>query len=271
MTIISLIKNKNIVLIDCSYYIFHRYFATYRWFLFQKIDIGVDDIVDNEIFITAFYKHINNDIKKICKTWKINISNIILCNDCLRSDIWRNDIYDKYKATRVQKTNFNKKIFTIFEEYAKQLGIQKISSQRLEGDDVIYLSHKYIKKHISENNNIIIITNDNDFLQLIDHNVLIYNMQFKELKTRGFEDPNVDLLFKVIYGDRSDNIYKIGTCITKNNALVLAKMPFEKLILYIRENGLEDKFNLNMQLISFENIPLKYISNFNDNINIVIS
>jgi len=48
-------------------------------------------------------------------------------------------------------------------------------------------------------------------------------------------------------------------------------MPFEKLILYIRENGLEDKFNLNMQLVSFENIPLKYIDNFNNNINIVIS
>jgi len=271
MNTINLAKNNNIVLIDCSYYIFHRYFATYRWFTFQKIDISTDDIVDNEIFIRAFYKHINNDIKKICKMWKINISNIILCNDCLRSDIWRNDIYDKYKATRVQKTNFNKKIFTIFGEYVKQLGIQNISSQRLEGDDIIYLSHKYIKQNISNNNNIIIITNDNDFLQLIDYNVLIYNMQFKELKARGFEDPTVDLLFKVIFGDRSDNIYKIGACITKNNALILAKMPFEKRIQYIRENGLEDKYNLNMQLVSFENIPIKYIDIFNDNVKILIS
>jgi 5'-3' exonuclease len=271
MNTISLQKNSNIVLIDCSYYIFHRYFATYRWFSFQKINIPIDEIVYNDIFINAFYKHINNDIKKICKMWKTKVSNIILCNDCLRCDIWRNDIYDKYKATRVQKTNFNKKIFTIFEDYVKELGIQNISSERLEGDDIIYLSHKYIKNNLYDNNNIIIITNDNDFLQLIDKNVLIYNMQFKELKTRGFEDPKVDLLFKVIYGDRSDNISKIGSCITKENALVLSKMYPNDRLKYIKENDLEEKFNLNMKLVSFENIPDIYINNFNKNIKIIIN
>ena len=70
MNIVSLNKNNNIILIDCSYYIFHRYFATYRWFSFQKIEVDINDIVENEIFINAFYKHINNDIKKICKFWK---------------------------------------------------------------------------------------------------------------------------------------------------------------------------------------------------------
>lgn len=97
MNIINLNKNNNVILVDCSYYIFHRYFATYRWFSFQKINVEIEDIVDNNIFISAFYKHINNDIKKICKNWKTTIDNIVLCNDCMRSDIWRNDLYDKYK------------------------------------------------------------------------------------------------------------------------------------------------------------------------------
>ena len=264
MNIVSLNKNNNIILIDCSYYIFHRYFATYRWFSFQKIDVDINDIVENEIFINAFYKHINNDIKKICKFWKTKPSNIILCNDCMRSDIWRNDMYDKYKSTRTQKTNFNKKIFNIFGEYIKKLEIKSLSSDRLEGDDIVYISQKNIKDITDKN--IIIITNDNDFLQLVDKNVLVYNMQFKELKKRGFNDPVVDLLYKAIFGDRSDNIPKIGNSITKDKALTLAKMDEKDRLKFLRDNNLEEKFNFNMSLVSFEKIPKEHIENFNKNV-----
>jgi len=269
MNIININKDNNVILIDASYYTFHRYFATYRWFSFQKIEVSVDDIVDNEIFITAFYKHIQNDIKKMCKLWKTNTSNIILCNDCLRCDIWRNDIYDKYKATRTQKNNFNKKIFSIFNDHSKKYGIKSLSSDRFEGDAVIYLSQNYIKQKIKAK--IIIITNDNDFLQLIDTNVLIYNMQFKEVKKRGFDDPKIDLLYKAIYGDRSDNIPKIGTGITKDKALALAKMTDKQRNAFMKENELTEKFEFNMSLVSFEKIPDEYIKLFNKNININIT
>ena len=182
MNTISFNKN-NIILIDSSYYVFHRYFATYRWFSFQNIDVAVENIVNNEVFINAFYKHINNDIKKLCKKWNTNKNNIVFCLDCQRAEIWRNDIYNIYKATRIQKTNFNKKIFNIFNEHIKTLGFQYLSQYRLEGDDVIYLSQKMIKTQLELLNdseiNIIIIANDNDFLQLVDKNVHIYNMQFK--------------------------------------------------------------------------------------------
>jgi hypothetical protein len=64
MNIIKINKNNNIVLIDCSYYIFHRYFATMRWYKFQKdfIEIDVNKNIDNQVFINAFCKHIENDI-----------------------------------------------------------------------------------------------------------------------------------------------------------------------------------------------------------------
>jgi 5'-3' exonuclease len=222
-------NKNNIVLIDSSYYVFHRYFATYRWFSFQNIDVAVDDIVNNEVFITAFYKHINNDIKKICKKWNTSKDNIVFCVDCQRTDIWRNDIYDTYKATRIQKTNFNKKIFSIFSDYTNSLGFKYISQSRLEGDDVIYLTQKMAKTAIAaiaasaaSDIKVIIITNDNDFLQLVDTQTLVYNMQFKELMKRGFNNPKVDLLFKAIYGDKSDNITKIGAGITKEKAATRA-------------------------------------------------
>jgi 5'-3' exonuclease len=268
MNTINFNKN-NIILIDSSYYVFHRYFATYRWFSFQNIDVAVENIVSNEVFINAFYKHINNDIKKLCKKWNTNKNNIVFCLDCQRAEIWRNDIYNTYKATRIQKTNFNKKIFNIFNEYIKSLGFQYLSQYRLEGDDVIYLSQKMIKKHLDALNdtdiNIIIIANDNDFLQLVDKKVHVYNMQFKELVKRGYNDPKVDLLFKAIYGDKSDNISKIGAGITKEKALMLSNMLDIEREKYIKDNGYEDKFRLNMNLISFENIPTEYTDVFNNN------
>jgi len=272
MNTIYLNKN-NIILIDCSYYVFHRYFATYRWFSFQNIDVAVDDIINNEVFITAFYKHINNDIKKICKKWNTNKNNIIFCVDCQRTEIWRNDIYNTYKATRVQKNNFNKKIFSIFNDYIKTLDFKHISQDRLEGDDVIYLSQKMIKKQLEilkiNDINIVIITNDNDFLQLVDKNVHIYNMQFKELLTRGYNNPKIDLLFKAIYGDKSDNISKIGTGITKEKALMLSNMQDIEREKYIKDNGYEYKFRLNMMLISFDNIPSEYTEIFSNNIQMI--
>ena len=253
-------NKNNIILIDSSYYVFHRYFATYRWFSFQKIDVSIDDIINNDIFINAFYKHINKE-------------NIVFCLDCQRSDIWRNDIYNTYKATRTQKNNFNKKIFSVFNDYIKSLDFKYISQDRLEGDDVIYLSQKMIKTHIEsiKNLEIIIITNDNDFLQLVDKHVHIYNMQFKELMKRGYNDPKIDLLFKAIYGDKSDNIPKIGSGITKEKALTLCNMQDYEREKYIKDNGYEDKFKLNMKLISFENIPVKYTEIFSNNIKMILA
>ena len=271
MNIITLTKNNNIVLIDCSYYVFHRYFATMRWYKFQKNfpEIIIDKITENELFINAFYKHINNDMKKICKQWKTTINNIILCIDCLRCDIWRNDIYDKYKATRSQKPTFNKNIFSIFNEYVnKKLEMKNIYSDRLEGDDIVYLTHKYLKPKITSK--IIIITNDNDFLQLIDRNVLVFNMQLKELKNRGYHDAIVDLNFKAIYGDKSDNIPKIGPCITKEKAIALAQLSKTELNSYLIDNNLMDNYEFNMNLISFENIPQKYIDIYNINNKIIL-
>ena len=273
MNTIYLNKN-NIILIDSSYYVFHRYFATYRWFSFQNIDVSVDDIVDNDVFITAFYKHINNDIKKICKKWNTNKDNIVFCVDCQRTEIWRNDIYNTYKATRTQKNNFNKKIFSIFNEYIDSLNFKYLSQDRLEGDDVIYLSQKMIKSHLELSKindiDIIIITNDNDFLQLVDKRVHVYNMQFKELMKRGYNNPKIDLLFKAIYGDKSDNIPKIGSGITKEKALMLSNMQDNEREKYIKECGYEEKYLLNMMLISFENIPKEYKEKFNTNVKIIL-
>jgi len=137
-------------------YTFYRYFATYRWFTFKKIDIDPENIIENEVFIAAFIKHVDADIKKIVKKWNSSIENIIFCMDCSRCDIWRNDLYKEYKGTRVQSNNFNRNIFPILYDYIVKLGIKQINIERLEADDVIYLTQKHLKEKL-KNNDIVVI------------------------------------------------------------------------------------------------------------------
>jgi hypothetical protein len=95
-------------------------------------------------------------------------------------------------------------------------------------------------------------------------------MQFKELKKRGYDDAIIDLNFKAIYGDKSDNIPKIGTGITKEKAIALAKLSKNELHKYLVDNNFLDNFEFNMNLISFEKIPQKYIDIYNINNKIIL-
>jgi|LakMenE18May11ns_1017448.scaffolds.fasta_scaffold9959515_11 5'-3' exonuclease len=260
--------SKPIILIDGSYYVFYRYFATMRWFSFQKKEFDVNKITENEEFLSGFLKHMESDLKKICKRWKTDINNITFCTDCQRCKIWRNDIYKDYKGTRGQNMNFNSNIFSIFSEYIQNKGIKKMWFERLEADDVIYLIQNKLKVNCLQN--IVIITNDNDYLQLADTNIHIINMQFKDITQRGNKDARSDLLNKAIYGDKSDNIQKIAPFITKEKALQLSKMSDDEIRSWLQENNLIDKFNFNMNLISFEKIPCRYVNDFYNHVNILV-
>jgi 5'-3' exonuclease len=260
--------NKPIILIDGSYYVFYRYFATVRWFSFQKKEFDINTITENEEYISSFIKHMEADLKKLCKKWKTDVRNIVFCTDCQRCKIWRNDIYKEYKGSRGQNMNFNSNIFTIFSEYIQNKGIKKIWFERLEADDVIYLIQNKLKQLTSQN--IVIITNDNDYLQLADTNVSIINMQFKDITQRGNKNAKSDLLNKAIYGDKSDNIQKIAPFITKEKALQLSKMDEGEVRFWLIENNLMDKFNFNMNLICFEKIPSQYVRDFYNKVDICV-
>jgi len=244
-------KSKSIILVDSSYYVFYRYFATLRWFIFQKKEINVNEITTNEEYVASFIKHMNADINKICKKWNTVKTNIVFCCDCQRCNIWRNDIFPEYKGNRVTNDNFNSSIFNVFYDNLEKLDLKKVQYDRLEADDVVYLLQNKLKIDY----NIVIISNDNDYLQLSDINVDIYNMQFKDITTRGQNNPKIDLYYKVIYGDKSDNITKILNTITKDKALEISKWDEKDIKKWVKKEGCLDKFNLNLNLVSFEKIP----------------
>lgn len=260
--LITLKNNKSIILIDSSYYVFYRYFATYKWYSMQKKEF------DEKAFNESFIKHMSSDIKKITKKWKTDTNNIVFCCDCPRSKIWRNDIYNAYKITRQQNQNFNQNIFNVFKDNILKNEYNTIHIDRLEADDIIYLIHNKIKNN---NNNIVVISNDNDYLQLLCDGTSIINMQFKNINVRtNCKDGKSNLYYKSLIGDKSDNIPKISSLVNKDIALKLCE-NYEELIEWLNKNNIYEKFLFNLKLISFEYIPDEYIETFDKTYQITVN
>ena len=245
MTIISsvniaIVPTKPIILIDQSYYIFNRYYATYNWYSRRnETELDYENINENSDFILAFFRHFENDIKKLLKKYKTVKSNIIFCIDCCRCDIWRNEIYPDYKMSRTKKTNFNSIVFILFKNYISNFDYNYCEYSNLEADDIVYLVQKKILADFI-NTQIVIITNDSDYLQMYCDKVNIYNMQFKDLSLKIKNNPKIELEFKIIYGDKSDNIQKIQVGLNKDKAFKLAIMSYDDKIKYLEENKHQD-------------------------------
>ena len=268
---ITLNSSKPIILIDQSYYIFNRYYATYNWYKRQsEEELDYENITDNNYFILAFFRHFENDLTKLTKKFKTVKSNIVFCIDCSRCDIWRNEIYPYYKITRTKKSNFNSIIFTLFRNYINNYNYNYCEYDKLEADDITYLVQKKLKIDI-DTPKIVIITNDSDYLQMYDKNTIIQNMQFKDLSLRIKNNPVIELEFKIIYGDKSDNIQKIQVGLNKENALKLAITSEKERNEYLKKHNIEDKYKLNKTLVDLSCIPENLISEFYNKYNITIN
>jgi 5'-3' exonuclease len=267
---INLTANKPVIIIDQSYYIFNRYYATYSWYKrWADKELDHENIENNDEFILSFFRHFENDMKKLTKKFKTVKTNIIFCIDCCRSEIWRNEIYSNYKLTRTKKTNFNSVIFNLFENYIHNYNYNYCSYERLEADDIAYLLQRKIKDEY-KSMKVIIVTNDNDYLQMYDANTHIINMQMKDLTLRLKNNPITELEFKIIYGDKSDNIQKIQTGLNKDAALRLAMLPENDRNKYLNENNLFHKYQLNKQLVDLREIPKQLMEAFYNKYNITV-
>lgn len=253
----------NFLLIDTSYLIFYRYYATLRWYSFAFKDDKFDNDYDwsiNSTFMEKFKCKFLETILKIKKNYDIPLENIIFCRDCSRKDIWRNKYFDTYKANREYEDNFAGSLIfkTVYQEILPEIIRDKkckvLKHENLEGDDIIFLTKNYIREKNKENN-IIIIANDHDLLQLIDEKTVIINLKEQKLNEKSLGSPELDLEVKIICGDKSDNIppcFKncgIKTAIKLINDRGLLKEKF-------RNNPSSlNTYALNKMIIDLNNIP----------------
>ena len=109
-------KKKNLILIDTSYTLFHRYFATLKWLSLAHPTIYKEYIIDkdynwseNELFIEKYEKLYLQGIIKLLGKKIYKNSTIIFCMDTPKEQVWRTtDVRTDYKSTRYDIKKKNK-------------------------------------------------------------------------------------------------------------------------------------------------------------------
>jgi 5'-3' exonuclease len=275
-----------VLLIDMSYYVFYRYFATYNWYKRQNnANAIVETIMENEEFVQKYAKMFEKTLLDLVKTYKINeLTNIVFVKDCCRDNIWRHKHYDSYKATRDEKsTTFNKDVFnytyhTLMPRLQEKLGFQIIGHYCLEADDVIAIITNTVFEQSPYKVSITIITNDNDYIQLMNHErllrnqtdiLLIKNLQHKSICDRIGCSPLQYINFKKIIGDKSDNIPSIIKKCGEKTAQKLSSDESALLALFTKDDNAKKQFELNDLLIDFNKIPLEYVEDIKNKVTII--
>ena len=136
----------------------------------------------------------------------------------------RRKIYPEYKENRKVKSRLNRNVdwgtAPVDEEqamrmqlgrlvdYLEHLPLTLICVDGIEADDTM----AYISQQILKDNNIILMSTDKDFLQLVDDRVKVWSPTKKKLYTKEkvFEEygiPSSNMLtYRILDGDKSDNI-----------------------------------------------------------------
>jgi 5'-3' exonuclease len=296
-----------IVLVDTSYVSFYGLHATELWFKFahKELEPPENDWTEYELFTdkyTEMYMKrfgnmfkkkavkdlLNTKIKPVINVFTgkpkkvrskgplIPYNQFICAMDCPRHKIWRTSDFKTYKANR-DKTYKSKKWkgsgilryahTTLVPELAKRHNFIVAKEPKLEGDDVIALFHRYVRK-VSPMKEIVIITNDHDMLQLIDNNTTIINLKGQYLNNKAVGSGEENLLMKVLCGDPSDNIKSAFPKCGKKTAL---KMIEDRVALEHKLNSnptYRDNYEFNRKMIDFNCIPQDLVDNFINKIEI---
>ena len=167
--------------------------------------------------LTGFIKSIGYIIKHIQPT------KVVLVFDGKGSTQNKKNLYPDYKGNRNINRITNWDVFENKDEeteamysqllrlveYLKQLPVYMLSIEKVEADDVI----GYLAQHYYDiSNDIVIMSADKDFLQLINDKVQVYSPTKKKFyKSKELEEeygltPQNFLTHKILLGDKSDNL-----------------------------------------------------------------
>lgn len=263
----------NTLIVDGSYYVFHRYYATLRWLShqphFKELMASSEEGATAHIeFMEAFKRHAHNDFDKL--RFQHKAGPLIIAMDCPRSDIWRMAIYPDYKGMRVipvgaDGVSFDSQIFQLFYAWIwkERPDIQVYYSPCLEADDCAYLLAKSMTAR-DPSMKIICISNDNDYLQMKCDQISVYNLKGDDISLRGCGDSGKDLMIKILMGDKSDNIPPVCPGIGPKTAEKLAGMSeSEREAWLTKKAGSKEawmpNYERNRMLIDWRCIPAHYV------------
>ena len=195
--------------------------------------------------------------------FKDKTTEIVLAVDDRRS--WRKNVFPRYKEGRKGKREVSKVDWNIFyteydsllEEIRNNLPFKVIHVTEAEADDIIGVIALYGTK-----DKYTVVSNDEDYLQLSSSKVKIYNpmkMTYVEC-----QDTEKFIIEKSLLGQKKDDIFNIKTPvdwpIDKRKPgfgdAALAKVMEYGWEKWLKDNKLEDRYELNRTLIDFKRIPV---------------
>ena len=195
--------------------------------------------------------------------YKTNTDEVVLAIDDNRS--WRKLYWPRYKANRKKARDksvvdwdfYHSKLQELINDIQESLPFKAIHVNKCEGDDIIGVLCKEVK------NNYIIISVDEDFLQLSAKNVAIYNPHYKKQEYVTCDDPEAFIIKKCLMGQAKDGIFNIKTPLDWPEdkrkpgfgAKSAEKVMNEGWEDWLRENKLEKRFKANRILMDFNMIP----------------
>jgi len=241
--------SKNILLFDLSNLIFYRYYSIKKYFNMKKEEIHTEEFINKFLEFDAILYKIQQKLKI-----KYIDNNIFYLKDCKRSNIWRNKYIENYKGTRKYNKEIGEYFKIAYDKYFNSKNI--IEEDTAEGDDICGVFVNYIINNNIPYDNIYIFTSDLDYLQLkYNNNIHIYDMKLNNLSLKSLGNYNIDLKYKCIIGDKSDNINPIINRINKN---LLTTFINDDNILqeYLKNNPeIKKKYINNCLIIDLNNIP----------------
>ena len=271
---IKMSSSPTFIFIDGSYFCFYRYHSLLTWWRNanpEEIDV-LQDPIQNPKFVEKFKKTFIKNVENIPKGLQLDKQVkpiLIVGKDCKRENIWRNELFPKYKATRANGKDDGFMGGPFFKmAYEEQLFIQGgarsvLKHPRLEADDCIAITVKHLLQTYPLCD-IYIITSDKDYLQLASERVHLFNLAFKDLTQQKSctGNPECDLFCKIVTGDISDNIPSVFSKCGPKTALKYYnnKELFEKKLL--ESEAYRHQYELNRRIIDFNYIPEELVSEF---------
>ena len=275
---------KIFIFIDGSYFCFYRYHSLLTWWKNAYPEIVIDDPFQNEAFVAKFRKTFVEHVQKLQKNLGIHKSvtpTIIVGKDCKRENIWRNELFPKYKGNRANGAEdgfmggpFFKMVYQdnlFIEGGAKTI----LYHNKLEADDCVALSVKRVLDKYADCN-VYIITSDKDYLQLAEQRVHIYNLAFKKITDQKSSTGSAecDLFCKIVMGDISDNIPSVFPKCGPKTALKYYQDQASFKTRLESSDAFVSQYNTNKKIVDFNEIPVllqnEFFTSFTTEVNALL-
>ena len=202
-----------------------------------------------------------NSLRGHNKRFRDKYGEMIIACDC--ANVWRREVFPNYKASR--KTIREKSGHdwtTIFEiltkiknEIKEHMPYKVIELDTAEADDIIAV---LVKKY--DDQKILILSGDKDFIQLHNNRVKQYNPVLSKFVGQG-ETPSIYIKEHILKGDRSDGIPNVlsddDVFVEGRRQRPLTKMKIEAWLngAYVLTKEEQKNYDRNRELIDLSCIP----------------